>query len=92
MFFTQKLPGSFDYTSWINQRGDQMTESITYEVVVSRSGSWWAIEIPELPGAFSQVNRLEEVEQAAREAIAMVTDNAATSFSINTRVDRGSLA
>jgi len=45
-----------------------------YRVRAVRSGSWWAVTVPELPGVFSQARRLDQVETMAREAIAMILD------------------
>ena len=30
---------------------------------VSRSGAWWAVEVPEVPGAFTQAERLDRFYQ-----------------------------
>ncbi len=49
-------------------------ETRAYRVRAVRSGSWWAITVPELPGVFSQARRLDQVEAMAREAIAMMLD------------------
>ncbi|WP_306191670.1 type II toxin-antitoxin system HicB family antitoxin [Streptomyces sp. MK5] len=46
----------------------------TYRVVARRSGDWWALEVPDLPGVFSQAKRLEKADEAAREAIAVMLD------------------
>jgi hypothetical protein len=35
----------------------------------TRSGGWWAVEVPEAPGAFTQVKRLDQVAEAAAEAV-----------------------
>lgn len=43
-----------------------------YTAFVRRIGKWWAIEVPEVPGALGQVRRLDQAEAAAREAIAFV--------------------
>jgi len=45
-----------------------------FRVRAVRSGSWWSITVPELPGVFSQARRLDQVEAMAREAIAMMLD------------------
>ncbi|WP_405068125.1 hypothetical protein OG558_42535 [Kribbella sp. NBC_01510] len=45
----------------------------SYEAAVTREGRWWMIEIPELDG-LTQARRLDEVERAAREYIAVTTD------------------
>jgi hypothetical protein len=36
----------------------------------TRSGGWWAVEVPEVPGAFTQVKRLDQVAEAAAAAVA----------------------
>ncbi len=53
-----------------------------YEVTARRSGKWWALEVPALPGVFSQCKRLDQTEQMARDAIATVTDLPADSFDV----------
>lgn len=45
----------------------------SYEVTVSREDRWWMIAIPELDG-LTQARRLDEVERAAREFVAVTTD------------------
>ena len=49
-------------------------EVLAFRVRAVRSGSWWAITVPELPGVFSQAKRLDQVETMAREAIAMMLE------------------
>lgn len=46
----------------------------TYTVTAERVGKWWALECAEVPGALSQVSRLDQVEAAMREAISFVAD------------------
>lgn len=41
---------------------------------VTRSGDWWAIEVPEVPGVFTQAKRLDQVEDMVRDAVALMTD------------------
>jgi predicted RNase H-like HicB family nuclease len=45
----------------------------TYQVVVTRDGRWWMISIPEIDG-LTQARRLADVEQMARELIAVTLD------------------
>ena len=45
----------------------------SYDVVVTREGRWWMIEIPELDG-LTQVRRVDKVEKMAREYIAVTLD------------------
>ena len=41
---------------------------------ITRSGDWWAIEVPEVPGTFSQTKRLDQVATMAAEAAALLLD------------------
>ena len=45
----------------------------SYDAVVTREDRWWMIDIPELDG-LTQARRLDEVEQMAREYVAVTTD------------------
>jgi predicted RNase H-like HicB family nuclease len=55
----------------------------TYRVIARRVGGWWALEVPELPGVFSQVGRLDGAEGAAREAIALMLGVDADTVSVD---------
>jgi len=54
----------------------------TYTARTTRSGNWWAIQISELDGVFSQARRLEQVEDMARDAIAATLDVDPDSFAV----------
>lgn len=41
---------------------------------VTRSGEWWAVQVPEMPGAFTQARRLEQVPGMVRDAVALKDD------------------
>jgi predicted RNase H-like HicB family nuclease len=41
---------------------------------VTRSGDWWAVEVPEVPGVFTQAKRLDQVEEMVRDAVALMID------------------
>jgi predicted RNase H-like HicB family nuclease len=45
-----------------------------YRVTARHAGDWWALEVPDLPGVFSQAKRLDKAQTAAREAIAAMLD------------------
>jgi DNA-directed RNA polymerase specialized sigma subunit len=45
-----------------------------YTARARREGKWWAISVEGLPGALSQVRRLDQAEAMAREVIALVLD------------------
>ncbi|MFD7982502.1 type II toxin-antitoxin system HicB family antitoxin [Kitasatospora indigofera] len=46
----------------------------TYQATARRSGTWWAVEVPNVPGAHTQGRNLKEAEQMAREAVALLLD------------------
>ncbi len=56
------------------QVGDTVVEvtKTTYKAHAARSGRWWAVEVPDVPGVFTQTRRLDQVAPAAREAISNV--------------------
>ena len=39
----------------------------------TRSGGWWAVEVPDVPGAFTQARRLEQIPAMAADAVEMLT-------------------
>jgi DNA-directed RNA polymerase specialized sigma subunit len=53
-----------------------------YTARARREGKWWAISVKGLPGALSQVRRLDQAEATAREVIALVLDVPEDSFDI----------
>ena len=56
---------------------------MTYTARVRRSGRWWAIDVPELPGVYSQARRLDRVEPMARDAIALFLDVDPATFDVH---------
>ena len=54
----------------------------TFAVRAQRSGRWWALDVPELSGVFSQVRRLDQAEAMARDAIAAMLDLDPASFDV----------
>jgi predicted RNase H-like HicB family nuclease len=55
---------------------------MTYTAAARLVGGWWAITVSEIPGVFSQARRLDQVEDMAREALALFLDAAPDSFDI----------
>jgi predicted RNase H-like HicB family nuclease len=51
-----------------------MVAMTAYRVTARRSGDWWALQVPDLPGVFSQAKRLDTAGAAAQEAIAVMLD------------------
>jgi hypothetical protein len=46
--------------------------ALTYTSRAHRDGQWWVVQNDQLPGAISQVDRLDQAADAQREAIAFV--------------------
>jgi predicted RNase H-like HicB family nuclease len=40
--------------------------------IAQRSEGWWAIEVPEIPGLFTQTRRLDQVDKMVRDAAKML--------------------
>lgn len=53
-----------------------------FTVRARRIGGWWALDVDGAPGVHTQVRRLEQAEEMAREAIGGVMDISADSFEI----------
>jgi predicted RNase H-like HicB family nuclease len=60
-----------------------MTARKRYVARAEHDGKWWAITVDDVPGAFSQVRRLTEAKETAREAISLVLDVPADSFDVS---------
>jgi predicted RNase H-like HicB family nuclease len=53
-----------------------------FTVRARRIGGWWALDVEGEPGVHSQVRRIDQAEEMARDAIAGVLDIAPDSFEI----------
>ena len=42
--------------------------AMTVTAIARRSGDWWAIEVPEIPGLFTQTRRLDQIDGMVRDA------------------------
>lgn len=60
-----------------------------YRVLAKRSGAWWALSVPEVPGAFSQVphDQLDGAEAMIAEAVALMLDVDQSSFEVSLSPD-----
>ena len=54
----------------------------TYDLECVRSGDWWAVEVPQVPGVHTQARRLDQVSAMARDAIALMLDVPPDSFDV----------
>ncbi|MBB3035963.1 hypothetical protein [Hoyosella altamirensis] len=57
-----------------------------YEVKVTREGRWWMVRVPELD-ELTQARRLSEVEQMARELIALANDSRISDVDVTVTVE-----
>jgi predicted RNase H-like HicB family nuclease len=57
----------------------------TYTVTAQRDGRWWFVRAAEVPGAMTQVRRLDQVEAMAREVISLLQEVAPDSFDLEVR-------
>jgi DNA-directed RNA polymerase specialized sigma24 family protein len=64
-----------------------MMDRTTYEVRATRSGDWWAIDVPGLLGAHTQARRLDHVEHMAREVISLLLDIPEDSFDVRVQAE-----
>ncbi len=55
----------------------------TYRARARRSGDWWAIDVTDLPGAFTQAKRVAQVEPRVREVIALLLDVPESGFEVD---------
>ncbi len=64
-----------------------MSEHPTYRAHAVRSGRWWAVDIREVPGAFTQARRLDQVETMARDMLALLLQSPPDSFDVAVDAD-----
>lgn len=61
----------------------QKAERPRYRVTAERDGRFWFLRVPELPGVFTQVRRLEQADAMIRDAIALMLDVPAATFDVD---------
>lgn len=49
-----------------------MSEPMNVTAVAERSGNWWSVEVPEIPGLFTQARRLDQIDGMVRDAARML--------------------
>jgi predicted RNase H-like HicB family nuclease len=58
-------------------------DRLRYRVTAERDGRFWLLRVPELPGVFTQVRRLEQAPEMVRDAIALMLDVPADTFEVD---------
>lgn len=51
---------------------EMLQDGSTVTAKIARSGSWWAVRVPEIPGLFTQVGTLDLVQKAVVEAASLL--------------------
>jgi predicted RNase H-like HicB family nuclease len=59
----------------------------TYTAKAVRSGDWWAVDVPEVPGVHTQAKRLDQAEGMARDALALFFDVPEDSFDVTVEAE-----
>ncbi len=59
------------------------------KAIARRSGKWWAIEVPDQPGVFSQAKRLEQVPEMAADALSAWLERSVPPDEIDVEVHPG---
>lgn len=54
----------------------------TYTVIATPSEGWWALEVPEVPGAISQGRTHEEVVFMATDVLSLILDQPAEQIEV----------
>lgn len=49
----------------------------------TRSGSWWAVEVPDVEGAFTQTKRLDQVPAMVADAVSLLTGTPADEIQVD---------
>ncbi|WP_332838878.1 type II toxin-antitoxin system HicB family antitoxin [Nocardia bovistercoris] len=57
--------------------------------IARRSGDWWAVEVPEVDGAFTQAKRLEQIPAMVADAISLLEDIPAEQVEVTVVPDIG---
>ena len=70
------------HTKW-SEIKRQKAQRLRYRVTAERDGKFWLLRVPELPGIFTQVRRLEQAPDMIRDAIALMLNVAAETFDVD---------
>ena len=49
-----------------------MSKGINVTAVAERCDGWWAVEVPEIPGLFTQARRLDQIDGMVRDAAGLL--------------------
>lgn len=55
----------------------------------TRSGQWWAVEVPEVDGAYTQARRLDQIPKMVADAVSLLEDVPADTVEVDLDIDLG---
>jgi len=70
------------HTKW-SEIKRQKAERRRYQVTAERDGKFWLLRVPELPGVFTQVRRLEQAPEMIRDVIALMLGVPTDTFDVD---------
>lgn len=53
----------------------------------TRAGKWWAVEVPEIEGLFTQARRLDQIEAMVKDAASLLTERPEQDFRVDIVVE-----
>jgi hypothetical protein len=62
-----------------------MVEMTHYTIIAERDGAWWSLQAKELPGAISQVRKIEDAA-VIKEALAFLSGQPEESIEISVEI------
>lgn len=74
-------------TASVQRSWEGLVAMTTYRVEVRRGERWWVLSVPQISAAHSQARHLREVEQVARDLIAILLDASADSFEVDVHIE-----
>ena len=66
-----------------------MVSEMHVTAIARRSGDWWAVEVPEVDGAFTQAKRLDQVPEMVADAVSLLGDVPADQVNVTVVPDIG---
>lgn len=58
----------------------------------THAGEYWAVEVHEVDGAFTQARRLDQVPAMTADAVSLLEDTPASDIEVDVQIDTGDLA
>ncbi len=84
----QRTDGSVDPQATGTQAGQGVVamSRMRYTAIAERSGRWWALHVPAVPGVFTQSRTLKEARSMVRSAVSLALECPPDSFDVDLEV------